>query len=195
MHMNSFLTVCIGCPRGWKCCGKVWGTCVCKRPKWNSCCKRITDPVCLGRNAACYALKKPLDFALTAAIRIVDKSKVALDVAKGALSVAKGIVNAAKRSLNVAIAFLERVKRTYRIGVNAISALTRFTLTKIINIRKMYFRVGLRLANGGKFQCRVEGVLLGRSINLSLSFNTRNIWSVGRALAERAISGLSKFIG
>ena len=193
--MNNFPAACLRCPRGWKCCKKLWRKCICKKLKWSSCCKRITDPACQFKNGVCYALKKPLDFALRVAIWIVDKSKIALYVAKAALYVAQGVVNSAKHSLNVAIAFLEGVKRAYRIGVSALSALTRFTLTKIINIRKMYFRAGLRLANGGRFQCRVEGILMGRSFNLNLNFNTRNIWSIGRALAERAISGLSKFIG
>ena len=151
--------------------------------------------MCIAKNAACYVLKKPLDLALSLAIKIVDKSRVTLDVAKAALSVAQGVVNVAKRSLDVAIAFLEGVKRTYRVGVNAISALANFALTKIINIREMYFKVGLSAASGGKFQCRVKGVLMGKNINVNLSFDTRNIGTIAKSLAERAVSGISKFIG
>lgn len=187
--------MCIGCPSGWECCGSAWGKCVCKRPGWNNCCKRVTDPACIAKNAACYLLKKPLDLALTVATKVVDKSRGILDVAKGALSVAQGVVNAAKRTLDVAIGFLEGVKRTYRTGVNALSALTNFALTKVINIREMYFKAGLSVANGGVFHCRVKGILMGKSINLNLSFDTSNIGSIAKALAERAFSGISKFIG
>ena len=105
------------------------------------------------------------------------------------------MVYAARRSLDVAIAFLEGVKRLYRIGVNALSALARFVLTQIINIREIYFNVGLNTASGGRFQCRVIGVLMGQHININLNIDTRNIWSIARSLAEKAFSGLSKFIG
>ena len=187
--------MCVGCPKGWDCCGSAWGKCVCKRPGWDSCCKRVTDPACTAKNAACYLLKKPLDLVLTAAIKVVDKSRVLLDAAKGALSVAQGVVNAAKRSLDLAIGFLEGVKKAYRTGVNAMSALANFALTKIINIREMYFKAGLSVANGGVFHCRIRGVLMGKSVNLNLSFDTRNIMSIAKGLAERAFSGISKFIG
>ena len=151
--------------------------------------------MCLARNAACWTLKKTLDAALRVAIWVVDKSRRVLDVAKGALYVARGVVYSARRSLDGAIGFLEGVKRSYRIGVKAISALANFTLTKIINIREIYFKVGLSVANGGKFQCRVTGVLMGRNTNLHLSINTRNVWLIARSLANKAISGLSKYIG
>jgi len=147
------------------------------------------------KNAACYLLKKPLDLVLTAEIKVVDKSRVLLDAAKGALSVAQGVVNAAKRSLDLAIGFLEGVKKAYHTGVNAMSALANFALTKIINIREMYFKAGLSVANGGVFHCRIRGVLMGKSVNLNLSFDTHNTLSIARALAEQAFSGISKFIG
>ena len=144
-------------------------------------------------NAGCWLLKKPLELAVTIAIKIVDKSKVFVDIAKGALSIAQGIVRGARGVLSGAIGFLEVMRRTYRIGVNALSALANFVLTQIINIREVYFKVGLSAASGGRFQCRVKGVLMGKNINLSLYFDTRNIWSLAKNLGERAISGTSKF--
>ena len=218
------LVVCVGCSRGWHCCGMVWNRCVCHRPGWDSCYHRVSDATCHAHNAACWALKRPLDLALKAAIWVVDKSRHALDVAKGALHVARGVVYAARQSLNAANAFLEGVKRLYSVGVNAISAharfiLTqiinirdiyfnvglnvanaisaraRFILTQIINIREIYFNVGLNVANGGRFQCRVTGTLMGQNININLDIDIRNVWSFAKSLAERALSGLSKFIG
>ena len=177
------------------CDARAWGKCVIGHPTWNGCCRRITDPVCVTKNAGCYLLKKPLDLALVVAIKVVDASKHSLDVAKGILSVAQGVVNAAKKTLDVAIAFLEGIKRAYRTGVSALSALTKFALTQIINIREMYFKVGLSVANGGSFQCRIKGVLMGKSISVNLSVNVRNPLQVGKQLAERAISGLSNFFG
>ena len=151
--------------------------------------------MCVGRNTACYALKKPLDYAFRGAINVVDRSRGTLNIAKGALSGAQGVVNVAKRSLDIAIGFLEGVKRTYRVGVNAISALARFALTQIINIHEMYFRVGLNAASGGRFHCRVRGTLMGRHMTLNLHLDTRNIGNIAKDLAERAVSGVSRFIG
>ena len=190
-----FLTVCIGCPSGWECCGHVWGACVCTYPGWDSCCTRITDPICLIANTACAALKKPLDWILQGAIKIIDNSRWTLDVAKGVLSGAQGIVKTARGVLDIAIEALEVVKKAYRVGVNAISAITSFGLTKIINISEIYFKVKLGDAEGGEFQCRVKGVLMGQNINVRLEINTRDVSSVARSLAERAIGGIGKFIG
>lgn len=187
--------MCVGCPSGWDCCGRAWGKCVCTHPGWDSCCKRITDPVCVTANTACGALKKPLDLILQGAIKVVDKSRVTLDIAKTALSAAQGVINSAKRLLDLAIKALDVVRATYRVGVGALNAIAKFTLTKIINIKEMYFKVQLSAANGGKFQCRVKGVLVGKNINLNLSFDTKNILSIAKSLGEKAVSGISKFFG
>ena len=168
---------------------------MCKRPGWHSCCSRVTDIACTVANADCWVRKKAVDLALRAASWVVYKSRDALDIAKGALNVARGIVYGAKHSLGIANGFLEAVRVTYRIGVQAISAVDNFVQTQIINIRETYFKTGLSTANGGGFVCRVKGVLMGRNIDVNLKVDTRNVRSVARSLGENAISGLSKFIG
>ena len=146
-------------------------------------------------NAGCWLLKKPLDLILQGAIFVVDKGRHVLDVAKIALIVAQGILHGVKVVLDGAILFLEGVKLTYKIGVYAITALAEFVLTKIINIREIYFRVALSVAKGGEFMCRIKGVLLGLNLDLALKVNTRDITSVIKSIADRVISGLSNFIG
>lgn len=183
------------CPRGWKCCKKIWGRCVCKRPIFRGCCKRIPNPICVKRNAICWGLKRSADLALRGGVAFLNRAKRSLDVAKGPVHVGRALIHAAKRSLDVVIRALEGVKRLYSVGVKAVSALTRFTLTKIINIREVHFKVGLSVANGGKFRCQVRAVLMGRNVVLHLHIDTRNIWSIARQLANRALGGLSKFIG
>ena len=173
----------------------MWGTCICKLPGWHSCCVRIKNPLCVVANAACWLLKKPLDLILQVAIFVVDKSRHVLDVAKVALSLAQGVLHAAKLALDAAIVVLEGIKITYKVGVQAITALVDFAFKKLLNIREMYFRVALGSAKGAEFECRIRGVLLGVNFDVKLKFNLRNIWSLIRSLAEQAISGLSKFIG
>ena len=193
--MDYLFTECIGCPRGWKCCGKVWGKCICKLPGWHGCCTKIKDPICTAANAACWLLKKPLDVILQGAIFIVDKSKHALDVVKVALTAAQGVLHAAKLALDGAILYLEGVKAMYKVGVSAITALTDFVLTEIINIHEIHFRVALSAAKTGEFMCQIKGVLLGQALNVEVNFNIRDITSLIKNIAERAVSGLSSFIG
>ena len=187
--------MCIPCPDGWTCCGKVWGTCICTHPTFDDCCTRADDPVCLTENGACAALKEPLKGILKGAAVIVDKSRVTLEAAKGALSVAQGFVSAAKGTLDIAIAGLTAVRKTYRAGVEALNAFANFALTEIINIREMYFKVALSVADGGEFQCQVKGVLMGNKIDVTLDFNIRNPLELAKSLGERAISGISGFFG
>ena len=97
--------------------------------------------------------------------------------------------------MDLAIGFLEGVKITYRVGVDALNAIAKFTLTEIINIREMYFKVELSVADGGVFQCRVKGVLLGNNIDLELTLNIRNPLELAKSLGEKAISGIKNFFG
>ena len=195
LFCSHFLSVCYKCKIGFKCCKKIFGRCVFKCPKFKSCCKRITDPRCIAKNKGCYALKKTLEGTLRGVTKTLDFSKKKLDGAKAILSAAQGVINKAKNSLDGVVAALEQVKNAYRVGVSAIDALARFTQSKIIGIREIYFKVGLSVANGGKFKVRIECVLMGRSYKLTLDFDTRDVLSFAKKLAERALSGLSKFIG
>ena len=187
--------MCFGCARGWDCCKKKWGKCICKTPGWDDCCSRAEDPVCISENAACALLKEPLDLILQGAAAFVDESRIVLDGAKVALSVGQGLVDAAKGTLDIAIAGLTAVRKTYRAGVEALSAFANFALTEIINIREMYFKVALSVADGGEFQCRVKGVLMGNNIDLDLALNVKNPLELAKSLGEKAISGISGFFG
>ena len=171
------------------------GACICTHPGWDSCCTRADDPVCVATNVACAALKEPISVALGTAREAVNRAKNTLDVAKGALSTAQGAINAAKGTLDIAIGALETVKITYKAGVSALSALTNFALTEIINIRGIYFRTTLSVAQGGQFLCRLKGTLMGESIDVHLQFDVKNIMGIAKSLGERAISGIAGFIG
>ena len=169
------------------------GTCICTYPEFDDCCTHVDDPICVTENGACAALKEPAKAVLELAAAAVDGSRVTLEVAKAALSAAQGVVTAARGTLDIAIAGLTAVRKTYRAGVEAISALANFALTEIINIREMYFKVALSVANGGVFQCRVKGVLMGNDIDLDLEFDIKNPLDLAKSLGEKAISGISNF--
>ena len=127
---HVFTLVCIGCPGPWRCWKtiSIWGRrkCVLKKPSWNRCCRRITNPICITRNVACKALRKIAILGLRAARYLVGKSRGILNAANIVLRGAEYVVRISKRSLDVVNALLEGVKRAYRAGTQALSAIVRF---------------------------------------------------------------------
>ena len=165
-------------------------------PCWSGvCCTDIPEPTCTAANGVCHAARKPLDTALKGALKALDASKNILDAAKGVLTGAQHTVDGAKAGLDGAILALEGVKQAYNVGFHAMGALFDFTVPTIINIREMYFKVGLNVASGGKFQCRVIGVIMGHNINVNLDFDIHNIQTIAKRLAEYGVSGISKYFG
>ena len=185
-------TVCVGCPSGWVCRVHVWGRCVAGHPGWNSCCTRVTDPVCAAANLACTGLKRGLEAAIVVAQRVVQGAKRSLDAANLVLEGAKHVVNGAKHTLNVANAVLEGVKRAYRAGIQAISAIVRVGLGGLVQVREIYFSTSLRDANQGRFHCRVRVSFLGRHpVTLGMHIDIRNPWGMAKQLASRIIPGVA----
>jgi len=125
---SCFHPVCIGCPGPWRCWKRVWGRCVIKRPTWNRCCRRITNPICVKRNLGCRVLRRTAILGLRGARWLVGKSRGLLRAANVVLEGAKHLVRGAKRSLDIANAFLEGVKRAYQAGTKAISAIASFKI-------------------------------------------------------------------
>jgi len=89
-RIRSCRSVCFGCFDGTSCCGRIFGRCVCRRPRWNGCCRRVTDPICLAGNTACRGLRATISATLSAARRVVDESRRSLDAANAALNGARG---------------------------------------------------------------------------------------------------------
>lgn len=228
--------MCVECPTGWECCGYRWGNCICQRPVWNSCCKRIDDPHCASENAAIAARTVEIIYAKANGLGhfferaknitkdLVQKSKDLLEgVVEKGKKLAENIIDKtlkalrsagdrlykaidvfrttesavafAKKSLGIAKRELENVKKLYKVGVKALKALKSFIATKIINIHEIYFKVALSVANSGKFQCRMKGVVVGRNLDVNLNFDIKDILSIAKSLGEKVISGISDFIG
>lgn len=190
--MCFVITVCIGCPSGVTCCGSAWGTCVCYRPGWDSCCTRIPDPVCESENAACLLLKEPIKLALKGAEEIVDSSRVALDAAKAALIPLEAAVAAAKTAVTVAQDALEGIKAAFAVGLQAATAIANFGLNGLISIREISFSANLDVAAGGAFSGSVTAVFAGAAeVTISLNINLYDIASMARELANHIGSGFS----
>ena len=184
--------MCIGCLR-WKCWKKVWGKCI-KRPRWKKCCKRITNPICKVRNFGCKALRKTIRFGLKVAEKLVRKSKFVLKAANVVLEGVKIILRKSKRLLDIANAFLEVVKRIYVAGTKALSAIARFTLGGIFDIREISFDVAVGKAATGHFRVSLLLEIFRRPKRFSLDLNFKNLLQFFRSLGQRIIRGLKKFI-
>ena len=171
--------MCIGCFRRWK---------------WRSCCRRITNPACRVKNAGCKVRRRAALFGLRKAQQLVSRSRGIFKAANVVLAGAKHLVRAAKRSLDLAVAFLEGVKRAYQIGTRALSAIARFGLGGVFDIKRVAFNVGLSTAATGHFRVSVTASILGRQKQVSLTINLRDITSIARKLGEDVIRGLKKYI-
>ena len=165
-----------------------------KRPSWRKCCRRITNPVCKTKNFACKALRKTAKAGLRTARYLVGKSRGILKAANVILKGAKHIVRVSKRSLDIVNAFLEGVKRAYQVGTKALSAITKFGLGGVFSIRELSFDVALSSAATGHFRVSVLVSIFRKLKRFSLNINLRNILSFIKAIGERVLHGLKKFI-
>ena len=186
-------TVCIGCPGPWVCWRRVWGGCW-KRPTWNHCCWRITDPICLAYNFFCRALRAMALLSLRVARILVNTSRYILHAVNLILEVAKHAVRVSKHSLDIVIAILEAVKVAYQVGIKALSAIVRFGLGGIFDIREVAFDVGLSAAATGHFRVSVTLAIFNHFKKLSLNINLSNILPFIKSLGESILGGLTKYI-
>ena len=190
--------MCIGCPGPWRCWKSVsiWGRrrCILKKPTWRSCCKRITDPICITKNGVCWGLRKTATLGLKGAEYLVGKSKGILNAANVVLEAAKRVVSFSKRSLDIVNAILEGVKRTYQAGTKALTAIVNFGLGGVFDIRELTFDVALSSAATGHFRVSVLLSIFRKLKRFSLNINLRNILSFVKAIGEKVIHGLKKFL-
>ena len=117
------------------------------------------------KNAVCKSLRKPAFAGLRKAQDLVEKSKGILSAANAVLIGAEHVVKISKRSLDIVNAVLEGVKRAYQAGTKALSAVAKFGL-------------------GGVFELK----------RFSLNINLRDILSFVKAIGERAFKGIKKFL-
>lgn len=185
------LTVCVGCPDGFRCCGRAWGACVCYVPRWNGCCTRVSDPLCETANAACWLTRETVNAAFGAASVVVDTSRHALDVANAGLETARGVVRAAESSIDVAVAALEGTQQLYRAAAQAATVISSFGLNGLIDIHEVSFDAELGIVSGGSFAGEVRASFLGQSAVVSLDINVRGITSMARQLAGHIGDGFS----
>ena len=187
--MNLFcpVRVCSPCPTGTTCCGTCcWGTCICYRPTFGECCVNGPDLVCEGQNAACIALKTPLEEALKLAERAVDEARGVLDAAEAALIPLRAAVDAAQVVVDGAEAALEGVKQAFAVGLEAANAIANFGLNGLISIREISFNANLDVAAGGSFSGSVRAVFAGAAeVTVSININLHDITSMAKQLADR----------
>lgn len=104
------------------------------------------------------------------------------------------MVKVSKRSLDIANGFLETVKKVHQAGTKAISVLSSFATGGVFEIRELSFDVALSAAATGHFKVSVQVSLFDRLKRFSLGINLRNLTSFVKAIGERMIHGLKKFI-
>ena len=181
----SIVEVCVPCPKSTTCCGTVWGVCVCYHPVIGSCCTDAPDPVCESANAACIALKKPIETALEGAKATLNTAQGTLDAAKAALIPLQAAITAAQTTVDGAEETLEGVKAAFVVGLQAANAIANFGLNGLISIREISFSANLGVAAGGSFSGSVSAVFAGAAeTTVSININLHDITSNGKQFAD-----------
>lgn len=188
----SIVKACVPCPKGTTCCGKVWGRCVCRRPKFGKCCARVPDAACHAKNAGCYALKKPIQASLRAAKAIINTARHTLDAANAALIPLQGAVKTAQVAVKGAEQALRGVKAAFAVGLKASNIIAKVGLNGLISIREIRFRASLAVAAGGSFSGSVRARFAGAAeTTVRLRINLRNVKSMAKQLVNRIGKGFS----
>ena len=136
-------------------------------------------------------MRRALQAAVWAAERFLDETKRSLNVVRAGFYAARALVRTAQRTLDAANAALNGIRRAYRAGIQALTAIARIGLGGLISIREIYFRASLRAANGGAFTARIKVSFLGRHpVTLHLHINVRHLGSTVKQLASHVIPGI-----
>lgn len=189
---SDFIAVCTGCFDGTTCCGTAWGHCVCRRPRWNGCCHRVSDPTCEAQNAACEALREPIRLALRGAEALIDSTRQSLQVANAAISGLQQAVNEAERGVRVAQEAVNVVETNYAAGLQAAGLISRLGLGGLISIQEISFDVDLATAADGSFSGSVTAAFAGAAeTTVSLHVNLHDITSMARQLVSHIGNHLS----
>ena len=130
----------------------------------------ITDPACILRNAGCTALRETL---------------------KSPFRLAKETLEGAKYALRAAVHVLEAAKQITKIGVRALSWLSRNALTGLINLKLLTFDVEIGRVKDVQFDFQVIVSFLRMDpIGFRISANVRDLSDLIKSLFEKAKSYL-----
>ena len=163
-------------------------------PRFVKCCRNIRDHICHAFNKGCNSVRRAVSISFGVAKRALDKSKHIFNAAKGLLHGAQRVVAISKRSLDVANRFLDAMNRIHQAGIKATSALASFATGGTFDIREISFDVALSAAATGHFKVSVLASFFGRLKRFTLGINLRNLTSFIKAIGERMIHGIKKFI-
>ena len=89
---------------------------------------------------------------------------------------------------------IEGVKRAYQAGTKALSAIAKYGLGGVFDIREVSFDVALSTAATGHFRASIVVSIFRKLKRFSLNINLRDILSFVKKIGERIIKGLKKFL-
>ena len=145
----------------------------------------MPDAVCESQNAACIALKAPLEAALNGAEVAVNTARGTLDAASAALIPLQAAVSAAQATVDGAEQALEEVNAAFAVGLQAANSIANVGLNGLVSIREISFNANLNVAAGGSFSGSVRAVFAGAAeATVSININLHDIASMARQLAD-----------
>ena len=125
-----------------------------------------------------------------------NKAKKLYSWAKKAYYKAKGVSNRFSKKLKEARKALLQVKKAFKIGLKVFNFIRRHGIGGIINIRRLWFEVSLESASHGRFAGGINIQFFGRNnLNLSISFNLRQITDLAKQLFRKVLSNIKRIFG
>ena len=169
---------CGGCSCSWS------GRCRCR---CSSCHRRIPDAACQAANAACRALKAPLEASLNAARDTLNTLSRSLDTARDALHAAERGVNAARQALTEATNSLNAVQNTFQQGLQLLDHINNLGgLQNILAIQEISIEAPLNQAALGRYSATIRARILGQQQNVNVQADLNDITgTMLRPLADR----------
>ncbi len=133
---------------------------------------------------------------LTVAEKVARGAAIFLNAAKAGLSLAQRTVRSAKSVVNGAKQFLRSVNKINKFGIKAAKWITKFSSVGLINIRRIYFDLSLRLVKGGHFAAKIDVTFFkSKTVNAKINLNIKCIWCMAKEIAKRMGRGIVKLLG
>ena len=190
---SLFFLVCIPFLCGCGCAVKVWGKCILPCIKWDSCCFRIPDPICILKNIASAIIQAALRVALIAAQIALGIAEAALTTVEIALSAARIVVDKARILVNIAKAALEVLKQAIRATLAVLSAVLTAGLDGIVDLQEITFDASLGAFESGYIDVSARISFFRQSpVQIGLRLPIFNPLGIVRDLVDDALSFLGR---
>ena len=172
----------------------MWGNCV-GCPKWNSCCTRVSDPVCEGANSLCRITRTAAYTSLSGARAAYNAAQAPLNAAKFALEQAKTTVQSTKGGFDAANQALKSGQNALSAGLKVITDFGNSVFSSAVEVKSIRFSASAEALLLSSVTATVDVSYFGKSDSLTISLDLKsNPIAIVTTLAERITPGVNSLL-